>query len=68
MAEINNDALFRVLLGSQKNLDEVLREASSEITKIGRRNTTVVRRVIKRDGVSSTKLYDLPLKKSAVRG
>jgi hypothetical protein len=53
-------ALYQALLGSQKSLDEALNEASQNIADIGRNNTIIVRRAVRRDGVSSTKLYDLP--------
>jgi hypothetical protein len=53
-------ALYQALLGSQKSLDEALNEASQNIADIGWNNTIFVRRAVRRDGVSSTKLYDLP--------
>lgn len=53
-------SLYRALMGTQQTLDEALNEASKNIAEIGGRNTTVIRRAVRRDGVSSTKLYDLP--------
>ena len=51
--------MFRILLGTRTNLDQALAEASSRIAEIGRRTGSTAFRSLKRDGVSTTRLYDL---------
>lgn len=60
--------LYLALMGTQRSLDDVLNEASQRIAEIGRSHTTVVRRAVRRDGVSETKLYDLKQGQHKVSG
>jgi hypothetical protein len=52
-------ALYQSLLGSSATVEDAIADASRRIAEIGRRNTTVVRHVVRRHGVSTMKLYDL---------
>jgi len=55
----SNRRLYAALMGKQKTVDEALTEASKRIAAIGRRNTAIVRRTVRKNGMSSTKLYDV---------
>jgi len=54
-----SDALYKALLGDCKDLDEALHQASQEIADIAQRKR-VVRKTIRKDGYSCTKIYDVP--------
>jgi len=52
-------AFYEALLGPDRTLDEALSEASKRIGEIGARNSVTVNLVTRRDGVASTKLYEV---------
>ena len=58
---VTQNQLFKALLGSRRNLDQALGEASNRIAEIGRRNTSNSFRSVKKDGASVTRLYDYEL-------
>ncbi|WP_143220391.1 MULTISPECIES: hypothetical protein [unclassified Achromobacter] len=52
-------SFYEALLGPDRTLDEALSEASELIGEIGARNSVSVNVVTRRDGVASTKLYEV---------
>ncbi|ALM81601.1 hypothetical protein [Bordetella sp. N] len=52
-------AFYEALLGPERTLDDALNQASERIAEIGARNSVTVNHVTRRDGVASTKLYDV---------